>query len=579
MKSTTRQANSHPSKLTAWVAGCNKIHPLIEQAAQDGCVSTGTLDDLASANGISLACTTNPLVVITPFPTPWHNKSQVENQEPRFERRVFQARIELEGGEHTAAGNSVLLYFSATDQRPAGLVKLVLPNGLELTYGEIVALGGDFYGIPNRPISDGATSEEKMTRFTDAYNTLAANPGAVAEAPRILNVMLKEISAVNAAVAAGLQPSFAYKVLGDTLSAEWNVITGGGSVFTPLYPLGRYLQLAEVNWDHFGQQAIDSYVAGHTVAMQQALLARNAPPSQQQRLLMQAYAMNAFADHFLSDVFSAGHDRVPRKEFYDGVTPTTVGALILRYMHDEDSNWGLHLVNSGGGLEWQAYGDKRYFDAVDLANKSLAESALQFSVDEVFTAFDSGNITPPQQMAAREMTPYPLGFARNPNNEQAAGNISPLFAVVDSQPVRRNDVNNLNDYSWTSNWVGLSTLVLLQNSYNPNPPQGYPQRPTTAPVVDPNGWQANQSVPPNWVSGAQVRYAVSFLTSLYESDPGPWCAYVTVANQAYPTLTGVPTGPAGTLSRKIYRQFRNGWYTYVGQLPDNSTTIFVDTLP
>lgn len=34
---------------------------------------------------------------------------------------------------------------------------LHMPNGLALTYGAIVALAGDHYGVPERPISDGTT--------------------------------------------------------------------------------------------------------------------------------------------------------------------------------------------------------------------------------------------------------------------------------------------------------------------------------------------------------------------------------------------------------------------------------------
>jgi hypothetical protein len=163
----------------------------------------------------------------------------------------------FEGGEHTAIGDSAYLYFSANDPgTQAFRVPLGLPNGLSLTYGQIVSLGGDFYGIPDAPISDGATQAARVTRFTNAYNTLAVAAAAATEALQILQVMQTEINAVNAALAAGQSASSAYAALGDTLSGQWNVITGGGSPFTPFYPLGRYLNLAAVNWDHFGTHAV-----------------------------------------------------------------------------------------------------------------------------------------------------------------------------------------------------------------------------------------------------------------------------------------------------------------------------------
>ncbi|MEF2985641.1 phospholipase, partial [Pseudomonas aeruginosa] len=69
-----------------------------------------------------------------------------------------------------------------------------------------------------------------------------------------------------------------------------------------------------------------------------------------------AYAMNSFADHFLTDLFSAGHLRVPRKQLAAVVTPGELGSLISRFMHDEDSKFGLKVRNAMGA-QWHAYGD------------------------------------------------------------------------------------------------------------------------------------------------------------------------------------------------------------------------------
>lgn len=41
--------------------------------------------------------------------------------------------------------------------------------------------------------------------------------------------MQKEINAVNQAIKEGKQPHEAYDALGDSLSEEWNRITGGGN--------------------------------------------------------------------------------------------------------------------------------------------------------------------------------------------------------------------------------------------------------------------------------------------------------------------------------------------------------------
>lgn len=554
------------------------VSPIVAQAAAQGRLAMGTLDQLSSASGIALPQNDPPVLLILPYPPPRNLKHHLSGRAP-VDPRDHSGAVMFEGGEHTAIGDSAYLYFSPRQPgTPAWQVQLVLPNGLSLTYGQIVSLGGDFYGIPDAPISDGPTPADRIIRFTNAYNSLAVAAGAAAEAPQILQVMQTEINAVNQALNAGQSASAAYAALGDTLSGQWNVITGGGSAITNFYPLGRYLLLAAVNWDHFGAHAVLAYQAGHAAALTQALAARAAAPAQQRQQLAYAYAMNAFADHFLSDIFSGGHIRTPRKELYNASTPSDLGSLLSRKMHDEDCLWGLN-VTSATQNAWRAYGDKRYFDTVDLANKALVDIAVQESVDEVFQAFETGVVPDPAAYRALARIPN-LAQASNRTGAQAAGNVSPLFAWDGATVVRRNDINNLDDYSWTASWWAWSTLSLIEASYNPNPPQGYPQPPGAGPVVSPNGWQSQQSVPPNWVAGAQVRYAVSFVTDLYESNPGPWGATATVAaNQAFPTLTGLPTGPAGTLMRRIYRQFLNAPYAYVGQIADNTTTTFVDTAP
>ena len=58
---------------------------------------------------------------------------------------------------------------------------LTLPNGVRLTFGDVIALAGDYYGIPDAPIADPSSSPEHvdagaLQRFKDAYSTLAITP-------------------------------------------------------------------------------------------------------------------------------------------------------------------------------------------------------------------------------------------------------------------------------------------------------------------------------------------------------------------------------------------------------------------
>lgn len=58
---------------------------------------------------------------------------------------------------------------------------LTLPNGVRLTFGDVIALAGDYYGIPDAPIADPSLSPDQVDagarqRFKDAYSTLAITP-------------------------------------------------------------------------------------------------------------------------------------------------------------------------------------------------------------------------------------------------------------------------------------------------------------------------------------------------------------------------------------------------------------------
>ncbi|MFJ7316288.1 phospholipase [Pseudomonas sp. NPDC098747] len=366
-------------------------------------------------------------------------------------------QLRFEGAEHTAIGDNTRLRFVENAEPVlAQNVSLHLPNGLALTYGQVLALGGDFYGIADRPVSEGATPVDRLQRFNAAFDSLAALPASRAEATQILAVMQKEIDAVKQAIKDGKQPHEAYDALGDTLSEEWNKITGGGSFVSALFPLGRYLKLAANNADHFGEWARLAYVAGHTAALQTAIAARATQDEQQ---LERAYAMNAFADHFLTDLFSSGHLRVPRKDLAAVVTPSDLGSLITRFMHDEDSKFGLK-VHNGRGDQWRAYGDKRYFDASDADNRIQVNQAVQTSADEVFAAYLSGNLPAPSTFAALQHLPD-LSAALNLTN-----NFSPLFRTEGGKVLRRKDVNNLNDTATVDDWWGWSTYLLLKD-YHP----------------------------------------------------------------------------------------------------------------
>ncbi|RON37677.1 phospholipase [Pseudomonas frederiksbergensis] len=408
-------------------------------------------DDLFSEHGIPIAGDNDHLVL--------HIAEHHSHQPTPLRAKALKGKpvLKFEGGEHTAIGDNTLLRF-VENAAPilAHDVQLHLPNGLAPTYGQVLALGGDFYGIADRPVSDGATPADRLNRFIAAFDTLAVLSASKVEAVQILAVMQKEIDTVKQAIKDGKQPHEAYDALGDTLSEEWNKITGGGSFVSALFPLGRYLKLAANNADHFGEWAQQAYIAGHIAALQHAAAAH---ASRDEKQLEVAYAMNAFADHYLTDLFSAGHLRVPRKAMAAAVTPSDLGSLITRFMHDEDSKFGLNVRN-GNGEQWRAYGDKRYFDAIDSANRLHVNAAVQASADEVFAAYLSGTVPAPSSFAALKQLPDLQALLN------LASNFSPLFRLEGGKVLRRKDVNNLNDTATVDDWWGWSTYLLLKD-YHP----------------------------------------------------------------------------------------------------------------
>ncbi len=548
--------------------------PLIaiyEQASKAGSLSIGSYDAFVEEGGIALVGTGGWAVALVDDGGETALKIAGKmatlqtdgDRPPRFE-----------GGEHTAIGNNVVLRFSVSDVGTlAHQVPLEVQPGLSLTYGQILALAGDFYGVPDLPIAYGITPDDRKQRFHAAYGSLAT--GSVAEARSILRIMQREIDEVNAALDRGEPPADVYKRLADGLNAAWNKATGGGGFFSDLIPLGRYLKLAWVNWDHFGDDAVLAYQAGHAVALEQAIAAHNsAIPTNAQAALVSAYAMNAFADHYLSDLFSAGHIRQPRREIYRTAESQFFANLCAKGMHDEESKYGVRVSSAEGGI-WRAYGDKRYFDTVNIENKAMVERAVQASATEVYDAFRLGEApTDPNKYASLRFIPD-LRQAQDYRNNPLK-NFAAMFIWSGDKVGRRDLINRLDDYTWDFLWTAGGTVFDLKSDYHPNNPPGFIAAPTAAPEFDELGWQSKEPIPPDWVSGNQVRYAVSFASEEFESTLGPASPYSTLQDKFEPRLR-VPTGPAGVHVRRIYRQFVNRPIAYVATIGDNVTDFFTDT--
>jgi len=359
------------------------------------------------------------------FPVPNRNK------DPKKDGLFF------EYAEHCFIGDSITLTLANGEKVAASDHKLKLNDTLSLTYGQINGLGGDFYGTYD-PISDGKDLQEQIERFVRAYNTLAdGGPRLPKEAFDILKVLQAEVDAVNEALKHHQDPSTVYPKLEDVdKTLEW--LTIGRDSKVP-----SYWKLAAINWDHFGGDAHTAYRAGHTIAIQRAVKGD----------LEGAYAMNAFADHFLEDSFSAGHLRTPRRLLH-GTLPAA--DYCAKLMHDEDNAIGLSVKNQAGHA-WTAYGDKRALDKLNEDNKKICVDAVQVSADEVYRAYQSKSAPSPNNYLALTLVPT-LESAKSPTQA--------LADLITPDNKRRKDLKKrrVRDYTswWTyaglifdANWSGL----------------------------------------------------------------------------------------------------------------------------
>lgn len=360
----------------------------------------------------------------------------------------------FETAEHITAGSQVQLYVSPRQPEPLN-TPITLPNHLALTYGEMMSLA-DFYGIVGQPISQGDSEAAQRKRFITAFNLFADASAAVSEVPQILAVAQAEQQALIDGMQRGEKPEDIYAKIRTQNDRAWNCITGGGCAESSwwLQP-GRYLQLANQDIDHFGEQAWLVYQTGHQLALEAAV---TAAATHDLSKLHFAYALNAFASHFLSDRFSAGHMRIPRRELTAEVSPSIVGSLLANFMHTEENNAGLHVANLRGNL-WFTYGDSYYFSEHSETTRALMKEALQLSADQVFFAYQRAAL-PKGIDPIKRLIPIP--------NEMApivVRDISPLFYwdTHTRQLYRRVDLSNIYDYHWTTDWWGWSTLVALSH--------------------------------------------------------------------------------------------------------------------
>lgn len=344
---------------------------------------------------------------------------------------------------------------------------------LKLSYGEIIAIAGDFAGLLKETISNSISLKdfEKMRpeleeRFKGAFNALLPyknNPFYANNNLEYLRELFKN----------------EYKSLILKLAKEGSVHFNNASSHSVTSKIKDqwayakspgYVDLLSINVDHFEEDAKVSYAIGHTIALEEAkkAYALKAKGEQDEAVatLNMAYAMDAFASHFLTDLFSSGHLRTPRGPLLDiskivkyrlmGYTATNVG-LMANAGHDEDNYSGLWVKNIH--QVWNAFGDGSYFDVKSEDNRFAIREALQASIDEVSKAFETGELTRFKSFNALKLVGEPLPSGSDVINQLA--NPFPLFRMGTKWPqVRKSYYDNfLGEYQDITVATGATSFI------------------------------------------------------------------------------------------------------------------------
>jgi hypothetical protein len=283
--------------------------------------------------------------------------------------------------EHMSIGQGVTLEGLDND------TALIERGSTKVKFEHIVALAGDYYGIAGQAISlPSKNADDRIERFIKAFETLEKAD------PKELQNIIKEIEQEYHAVRHSSLPHHCY---GEQLMEHMEKIGKIKKDFGDL--------LAD-NSDHFSEEAKQAYLAGHTYALQVAREAgREQDPNKKLAGFKRACAIDAFACHFLTDLFAAGHIRNERgklelvlNKLYNSsplnrIIPEQLIKLLAGVLtgaqHEKDGKDGLNVKNAKDEKKWRAYGDGRFFSPQNEENKKKAHDAVNQSVLEVYHAY------------------------------------------------------------------------------------------------------------------------------------------------------------------------------------------------
>lgn len=295
-------------------------------------------------------------------------------------------------------GNALAINGLVADFNDATL----LPVGQkELLFGQIIALAGDFYAH---------LDEQASKEFAWAWPSLKGLTSWISGDYRALTLVADSPKAV--------------KTLLDVVARDKDKLMSAVKEFGTLasdsvaidYPMRRYLALASQNHCHFasqplgygdhGNEALTLYRAYHRRALKEA---GEAGGSSDWAGLHRALVVDAFACHFLTDLFASGHIRTPRRLLSERFGLITGGLVKALSMHGEDNRLGLWVTTrlaTTPRVVWRAYGDGALNKPEARIHATQIQEAVRLSTAEVFARFCGGTIS--ADARAEDRIPVPL---------------------------------------------------------------------------------------------------------------------------------------------------------------------------
>ena len=300
---------------------------------------------------------------------------------PHYQQKRFAS------GEHVWLGNAGLQRACERRGEVAGRHNRVARRSEDvvLSYGEIVALSGDFYASPEDLFDERPALVPWLWEDND----------------------LSDLQAAFAAELKWIRGARGLEYPDKNLAYWWNA--------------KHYIELALANDVHFGWHNVVAYCRHHATALEQARRARETGDPVDWR---RARYTNGFADHFLTDAFAAGHIRVPRAQTRAwaaerGYSEKLAGTL-CKLVHDQDGHVdtlhgdphkhtgaeGLRVTNARGD-DWVTRCDNQLFIA-RVKDPAIEQpvAAVAASCDELLGAYLHGEVVT-GEFAALERVPFP----------------------------------------------------------------------------------------------------------------------------------------------------------------------------